>query len=169
MKYIIETNGDNAIKDVEGEQAWVAVGGYMLIGKLHLYTEPEWIPCSDRLPKEGKSVIVNVIARDAEHECILMPVGMAEEAYENGWIDAWMPLPVAYGGNKRLPIIGDEVIKPTDDTKAAVLDLINGDGDCIVLTEDGCVERWDAWIFERTGINHPQIADILEELQEEEE
>ena len=166
MKYIIETNGDNVIKDVEGEQACVAVGGYMLIGKLHLYTEPEWIPYNEKHP--DKVGLYLVTAKNNKEPRVYCWYG-TNWSVPDDTIIAWMPLPAAYGESKLLPVIGDEVIKQTDDTKAAVLYLINDDGDCIVFTENGRVERWDAEIFERTGVNHPQIADMLEELQEGEE
>lgn len=53
----------------------------------------EWIPCSERLPSKGVAVLVNGIMYDAP------PITISTDApyyYEQGWINAWMPLPKPY-------------------------------------------------------------------------
>ena len=55
----------------------------------------EWIPCSERLPSKGVAVLVNGIMYDAP------PITISTDApyyYEQGWINAWMPLPEPWKG-----------------------------------------------------------------------
>ena len=54
-----------------------------------------WIPCSERLPSKGVPVLVNGIMEDAP------PITISVDAplyYEEGWINAWMPLPEPWKG-----------------------------------------------------------------------
>lgn len=55
----------------------------------------EWIPCSERLPSKGVAVLVNGTMYDAP------PITISIDApyyYEQGWINAWMPLPEPWEG-----------------------------------------------------------------------
>ena len=55
----------------------------------------EWIPCSERLPSKGVAVLVNGTMYDAP------PITISTDApyyYEQGWINAWMPLPEPWKG-----------------------------------------------------------------------
>ena len=54
-----------------------------------------WIPCSERLPSKGVAVLVNGIMYNAP------PITISTDApyyYEQGWINAWMPLPKPWKG-----------------------------------------------------------------------
>lgn len=54
-----------------------------------------WIPCSERLPSKGVAVLVNGTMYDAP------PITISTDApyyYEQGWINAWMPLPKPWEG-----------------------------------------------------------------------
>ena len=67
--------------------------------------EPKWIPCSERLPEEGRRVIVY----DNERACIYIASYEADRYYSGSYweddeglicdfeeISAWMPLPEPY-------------------------------------------------------------------------
>ena len=54
-----------------------------------------WIPCSERMPSKGVAVLVNGTMYDAP------PITISTDAphyYEQGWINAWMPLPEPWKG-----------------------------------------------------------------------
>jgi hypothetical protein len=66
--------------------------------------EPHWIPCSERLPEEKKEVLISADGElyIAEYE-IYHGKGYWSEVveYRNVTdVDAWMPLPKPYGGDK---------------------------------------------------------------------
>lgn len=64
----------------------------------NLPSAEQWIPCSERLPREGELILVNVIHPDRVYPIILC---IGKDAYamaEHGDINAWMPLPKAYEG-----------------------------------------------------------------------
>jgi hypothetical protein len=61
--------------------------------------QPEWIPCSERLPKQGQEVIcqcraniIKVLKLDANSDWYQD----AEHSYMSGFVIAWMPLPEPY-------------------------------------------------------------------------
>ena len=61
--------------------------------------EPQWIPCSDRLPKQGQEVIcqcrariIKVLKLDANGDWYQD----ADHCYMSGFVIAWMPLPDPY-------------------------------------------------------------------------
>lgn len=55
-----------------------------------------WIPCSERLPHEGIKVLCCINPSIAKHEIILAPYEKYVNAWHNGNIIAWMPLPAPY-------------------------------------------------------------------------
>ena len=69
-----------------------------------IYSNPEckgpvWIPCSERLPKQGQEVIcqcrasiITVLRLDANGDWYKD----AEHCYMSGFVIAWMPLPAPY-------------------------------------------------------------------------
>ena len=64
-----------------------------------LETEPQWIPCSERLPRQGQEVIcqcranmIKVLKLDACGDWYQD----AEHCYMSGFVIAWMPLPAQY-------------------------------------------------------------------------
>lgn len=58
----------------------------------------EWIPCSEKLPKEETHVLVNVCVDEAPWSIIVAPGNLIKEYYERGYINAWMPLPEPWKG-----------------------------------------------------------------------
>ena len=61
--------------------------------------EPNWIPCSERLPEIGQTVlcqcranIMELLKLDSEMDWYKY----AEHVYMNGFVIAWMPLPEPY-------------------------------------------------------------------------
>lgn len=61
--------------------------------------QQEWIPCSERLPKEGQGCLV------CDHGTILIDTFLGHgNPYNWKWYtrdyEAWMPLPKPYGGER---------------------------------------------------------------------
>lgn len=61
--------------------------------------EPKWIPCSERLPRQGQEVIcqcrasiIEVLKLDANGDWYQD----ANHCYMSGFVIAWMPLPKPY-------------------------------------------------------------------------
>ena len=61
--------------------------------------EPKWIPCSERMPKQGQEVIcqcrasiIEVLKLDANGDWYQD----ANHCYMSGFVIAWMPLPKPY-------------------------------------------------------------------------
>ena len=76
----------------------------LLVGKMSsAQSEPQWIPCSERLPEYNQICIVTDETRRHTYE-----YGFHDETYdeESGWtymghkIIAWMPLPEPYKGKE---------------------------------------------------------------------
>jgi hypothetical protein len=62
-----------------------------------------WIPCSERLPRQGQEVIcrcraniIKVLKLDADGDWYQD----AEHCYMSGFVVAWMPLPEVYKGEQ---------------------------------------------------------------------
>ena len=75
--------------------AWLYVAEDMLKGVPSADRPQGWIPCSERLPSKGVAVLANGIMYDAP------PITISVDApyyYEQGWINAWMPLPEPWKG-----------------------------------------------------------------------
>ena len=66
--------------------------------------------------------------------------------------------------NEKQVSVGDEVIED-DGIKAIVLDEADEDGVYYVITENGCVEKWDISIFEKTGEHFEQVNYIVNAIQ----
>lgn len=67
--------------------------------KARYYREPHWIPCSERLPEEGREVIcqcragiVKVLNLDRDGDWYQDK----DHVYMQGFVIAWMPLPSPY-------------------------------------------------------------------------
>lgn len=67
-------------------------------------SEIEWIPCSERLPKQGQEVIcqcrariIKVLKLDANGDWYQD----ADHCYMSGFVIAWMPLPEPYEGDPK--------------------------------------------------------------------
>ena len=65
--------------------------------------EPQWIPCSERLPEIGQAVIcqcragiINVMKLDSDRHWFIDP----NHLYMQGFVIAWMPLPDSYKEEK---------------------------------------------------------------------
>lgn len=65
----------------------------------------QWIPCGERLPKQGQEVIcqcraniIKVLKLDADGDWYQD----AEHCYMYGFVIAWMPLPESYSGETKL-------------------------------------------------------------------
>ena len=58
----------------------------------------KWIPCSERLPNlaDGRAVLVNVVHPDKIYPIIICGVEHVERYSNDGYINAWMPLPEPY-------------------------------------------------------------------------
>ncbi len=63
----------------------------------------KWIPCSERLPRQGQKVIcqcreniIKVLKLDADGDWYQD----AEHCYMSGFVVAWMPLPEVYKGEQ---------------------------------------------------------------------
>ena len=54
-----------------------------------------WIPCSERLPVKGQSVLASVCAEDVKWKIIIVDY-KEEDFWFDGKIDAWQPLPELY-------------------------------------------------------------------------
>lgn len=61
--------------------------------------EPQWIPCSERLPKQGQEVvcqcranIIMILKLDAYGDWFQD----VDHCYMSGFVIAWMPLPLPY-------------------------------------------------------------------------
>ena len=64
---------------------------------LELLEQTAWIPITERLPEGEGVVLVNVCVKDEPHPpIILTSIKDVKRCVENGWIDAWMPLPKPY-------------------------------------------------------------------------
>lgn len=72
--------------------------------------EPQWIPCSQKLPEEDKYVLICSEDDPEEEYYCRMAVGWREDGYWNCWDDradprmnviAWMPLPEPYRGEEK--------------------------------------------------------------------
>ena len=61
----------------------------------------KWIPCSERLPEENGNALVNVCVDDAPWDIVLMPTASVKEYYKRGHINAWMPLPDPWEGDRQ--------------------------------------------------------------------
>ena len=92
---------EDAIKAVaeyfsdDDDSHWNAIATYIIKDIPSAENKGEWIPCSERLPSKGVPVLVNGIMEDAP------PITISTDAplyYENGWINAWMPLPKPWEG-----------------------------------------------------------------------
>lgn len=66
---------------------------------LRILEETKWIPCSERLPKQGQEVIcqcraniIKVLKLDADGDWYQD----ADHCYMGGFVIAWMPLPEPY-------------------------------------------------------------------------
>lgn len=59
-----------------------------------------WIPCSERLPREGQTVLASINSSNAIHKIILAPYEESLDYWYDGTIIAWMPLPAPYKGVK---------------------------------------------------------------------
>ena len=86
-KYYHLPNGDIAIPIIDIERAPTI--------------EPKqgkWIPCSERLPNlaDGRAVLVNVVHPDKIYPIIICGVEHVERYSNDGYINAWMPLPEPY-------------------------------------------------------------------------
>lgn len=58
------------------------------------YRQEEWIPCTERLPKEGQYVLCSVDRRDEINECrVIITMFQDNDFWHNGRIYAWRPLP----------------------------------------------------------------------------
>ena len=71
--------------------------------------EPQWIPCSQKLPGEDKHVLICLEDEPEEEYYCRMAVGWLEDGYWNCWDDradprmnviAWMPLPEPFKGGE---------------------------------------------------------------------
>ena len=60
--------------------------------------QPQWIPCSERLPKYGQPVLTYNL-KDDEYELNHIIDEEDGEWFTHG-VDAWMPLPKSYKENK---------------------------------------------------------------------
>ena len=59
--------------------------------------EMNWIPCSERLPEVGKSVLVTITLPDGQRECYVSKwVGDKWWDASRFEVIAWMPLPEPY-------------------------------------------------------------------------
>lgn len=67
--------------------------------------------------------------------------------------------------NEHQVSIGDEVITEYDKIKAVVLDEADEDGVYYVITENGCVEKWDRNLFDTTGEHYDQVNYIVHAMQ----
>ena len=62
---------------------------------------PQWIPCSERLPREysdGERVLATTDVDGLG--VIIIPIYDVTSWYYKGYISAWMPLPKPYGERK---------------------------------------------------------------------
>lgn len=66
--------------------------------------------------------------------------------------------------NEKQVSVGDEVIED-DGIKAIVLDEADEDGVYYVITENGCVEKWDRNLFDTTGEHFEQVNYIVNAIQ----
>lgn len=94
---VIEQIEENeGIEIVDRPMGWESVRDYaeeVVSDMPSAENKGEWIPCSERLPSKGVPVLVNGIMEDAP------PITISNDAplyYEEGWINAWMPLPEPY-------------------------------------------------------------------------
>ena len=69
--------------------------------------QPQWIPCSERLPEEDEDVLVCSEEGDIDIAC-WMPEQWTDEPHIEWWSGeyrvyavAWMPLPKPYGGDAK--------------------------------------------------------------------
>ena len=75
------------------------LGMVAALGFKHEKSEPQWIPCSERLPKQGQEVIcqcrasiIKVLKLNANGDWYQD----AMHCYMSGFVIAWMPLPEPY-------------------------------------------------------------------------
>ena len=55
-----------------------------------------WIPCSERLPREGQTVLASINSSNAIHKIILASYEESLAYWYDGTIIAWQPLPLPY-------------------------------------------------------------------------
>ena len=100
MKYMIEfelPDNDTVLREIKtADVAW-GIWGYR--GYTKAKPAQRWIPCSERLPRQGQEVIcqcranmIKVLKLDACGDWYQD----AEHSYMSGFVIAWMPLPTPY-------------------------------------------------------------------------
>ena len=66
--------------------------------------EPRWIPCSERLPEVGRSVLFSVGGMYTAEGCMRDDGDWCQfrwsSVQKRDIVDAWMPLPEPYGGEQ---------------------------------------------------------------------
>ena len=66
--------------------------------------EPHWIPCSERLPEVGRSVLFSVGGMYTAEGCMRDDGDWCQfrwsSVQKRDIVDAWMPLPKPYGGEQ---------------------------------------------------------------------
>ena len=66
--------------------------------------EPRWIPCSERLPEVGRSVLFSVGGMYTAEGCMRDDGDWCQfrwsSVQKRDIVDAWMPLPKPYGGEQ---------------------------------------------------------------------
>lgn len=97
---------DDRIIDTDGIE--VIGTGDGLITELYLSlpdAKPHWIPCSERLPKVGEDVLFSVSGVYAAEGCLRADGNWAQFRWDGiqhkNMVDAWMPLPQPYQGERR--------------------------------------------------------------------
>ena len=68
--------------------------------------EPQWIPCSEKLPKEGQMVLITDngeidFGMREDGEWLWLCESGTDYWAEIGNVDAWMPLPEPYKGEQK--------------------------------------------------------------------
>lgn len=99
------------IDDERGHRAVEIIRSHMNDGK-DTNVPSNWIPCSERLPEEGKEVLAQFVVRvrhtngQVDEAVYIYPLRYEEGKWKsfhgmpNGKVEAWQPLPAPYKGEE---------------------------------------------------------------------
>ena len=105
-----QLSGEDTTYNIEKLREYVGLLPYELTDIAYeavdaLASQPRWIPCSERLPKVGEDVLFSVSGVYAAEGCLRADGNWAQFRWDGiqhkNMVDAWMPLPQPYQGERR--------------------------------------------------------------------